>query len=94
MAKEVVSQVFRYTDVTLPSGAEIKSAEINVEGGSTVTNINNAQIKVGDREFSMYVYFHGKGEDDYTYNLNGVYSKIDTKAVITEIIGYVMANIA
>jgi hypothetical protein len=94
MAKEVVSQVFRYTDVTLPSGAVMMSAEINVEGGSTVTNINDAQIKVGDREFRMYIYFQGKGEDDYTYNLNGVYSKIDIKALITEIISYVMANIA
>ena len=94
MAKEVVSQVFRYTDVTLPSGAVMMSAEINVEGGSKVTNINNAQIKVDDREFSMYIYFHGQGEDDYTYNVNGVHCKIDIKAIITEIIRYVLNNIA
>jgi hypothetical protein len=94
MAREVVSQVFRYTDVTLPSGVVMMSAEINVEGGSTITNINNARVKVGEREFYMYIYFQGKGEDDYTYNLSGVYSKIEIKTILAEIISYVKANIA
>jgi hypothetical protein len=94
MAREVVSQVFRYTDVTLPSGAVMVSAKINVEGGSTVTSINDAQIEVGDREFWMNIYFQGKGEDDYTYNLSGVYSNIEIKTILAEIISYVIADIA